>query len=178
MLVGAWIVNALLADYKLSTNGKFVGIAFRIHDSRVWLMINLSRWFRLVFRLILAALYAFVGFTHLQKPAMFLQITPDWVPFPLQVVLATGICEIIGAIALCTPKFRRAAGWALALYAVCVFPANVKHALDDFAAHGDHMNWWYHGPRFLFQPVFVWWALWAGDVTDWPFARRFKKLHV
>jgi uncharacterized membrane protein len=123
-------------------------------------------------RLSLAVLYAFAGFAHLQKPDMFLQITPDWVPFPAHVVWVTGICEILGAIGLCTVRFRRIAAWALALYAVCVYPANIKHAMDDFAAHGAAMNWWYHVPRLLFQPVFVWWALWAGSLTNWPFDKQ------
>ena len=60
----------------------------------------------------------------------------------------------------------------LALYAVCVFPANVHHALDHVAVAGLPSSWWYHAPRLLFQPVFVWWALWAGEVVDWPFRRR------
>lgn len=84
----------------------------------------------------------------------------------------TGVCEVAGAIALAfIPRLRFAAGVGLALYAVCVFPANINHAVNDIAVGGSHMSWWYHGPRLLFQPVFVWWALWAGSVTDWPFRR-------
>ena len=30
----------------------------------------------------------------------------------------------------------------------------------------------YHIPRMFAQPIIVWWALWAGGVTDWPFRRR------
>ena len=55
-------------------------------------------------------------------------ITPNWAPFPLQVIFATVLCEIAGAIALNT-RLRCAAGAALALYAVCVYPANIKHAM-------------------------------------------------
>ncbi|MEQ1756631.1 MAG: hypothetical protein ABL973_21125, partial [Micropepsaceae bacterium] len=62
-----------------------------------------------------------------------------------------------------------AAGVMLALYAICVFPANVKHAMEDVALGGTRLSWWYHGPRLAFQPVFVWWALFCGDVTSWPF---------
>jgi uncharacterized membrane protein len=127
---------------------------------------------RAFFRYALAAIYAFVGIAHLLKPEIFVKITPSWVPFPHWVILATGVCEIAGALGLLTANYRRAAGWALALYAVCVFPANIKHALDDCAAHGKAMNGWYHGPRLLFQPVFVWWALWVGGITNWPFAQR------
>ncbi len=128
---------------------------------------------RTVLRLLLAAIYFIAGVAHLRAPAGFLQITPFWVPWPEAVVLATGLGEIAGAVALAfIPRLRRAAGIALAAYAVCVFPANINHALNDIAIGGVDMNWWYHGPRLLFQPVAVWWALWVGGVVDWPFGKR------
>jgi uncharacterized membrane protein len=59
----------------------------------------------------------------------------------------------------------------LAAYAVAVFPVNVHHALDGVAVGGAVLGWGYHLPRLLFQPVFVWWALFAGGVVDWPWRR-------
>jgi uncharacterized membrane protein len=132
-------------------------------------MVQQNTRLRSCFRFALAAIYAFAGLAHLQWPEIFAQITPSWVPYPHLVILVTGLYEILGAIGLLTKKFRYAAGWGLALYAICVFPANIKHALDDFSAHGTAMNGWYHGPRLLFQPFFVWWALWVGGVTNRPF---------
>ena len=126
---------------------------------------------RTVSRFVLAAIYLTAGILHLQSPASFMQIVPEWVPCPYQVVLATGLSEIAGAMALLTTQFRFAAGCALAAYAVCVFPANIKHAVDDIAINGQHLSWWYHGPRLAFQPVLVWWALWAGGVTAWPLSK-------
>jgi uncharacterized membrane protein len=124
------------------------------------------------FRILLALIYLIAGVAHVRSPSGFLQITPAWVPWPETVVFLTGLCEIAGAIALAfVPRLRRAAGIALALYAVCVFPANINHAVNDVAVGGTDLSWWYHGPRLAFQPLFVWWALWAGDVIDWPFAR-------
>ncbi len=128
---------------------------------------------RTALRFILAVIYFIAGVAHIRSPAGFVQITPDWVPAPQFVVLATGLCEIAGAVALAfIPRLRRAAGIGLAAYAVCVFPANINHALNDIAVGGVQMSWWYHGPRLLFQPVAVWWALWAGGVTDWPFGAK------
>ena len=92
-------------------------------------------------------------------------------PEPRLVVLVTGACEIAGAIALMTGRLRYAAGVMLALYAVCVYPANIKHAMDSVAIGGSKLGWGYHGPRLAFQPVFVWWALFAGGVIDWPFGK-------
>lgn len=99
----------------------------------------------------------------------FLLIVPDWVPYPGEVVLLTGICEIAGGIALLTSRLRWWAGVLLAIYAVCVFPANLKHAFMGVHVSPLPDSWWYHGPRLLFQPVLVWWALFCAGVIDWPF---------
>lgn len=128
---------------------------------------------RAALRYSLAAIYVIAGVAHIRSPAGFVQITPDWVPAPQFVVLVTGLCEIAGAVALAfVPRLRRAAGIGLAAYAVCVFPANINHAINDIAVGGVQMSWWYHGPRLLFQPVAVWWALWVSGVTDWPFGAK------
>lgn len=126
---------------------------------------------RSILRWTLAAAYLSVGIVHLRSPEAFLPIVPLWVPFPRDVVLITGACEIAGSIALCTTRLRFLAGVMLALYAVCVYPANIKHAVDGITVGGAHLGWWYHVPRLAFQPVIVWWALFAGRVVDWPFGR-------
>jgi uncharacterized membrane protein len=130
-----------------------------------------NRW---ALRAVLAIIYAYAGYVHLRSPDFFLPIVPAWVPEPRLVVLATGACEIAGAVALMTGRLRYVAGVMLALYAVCVYPANIKHALDSVAIGGSKLGWGYHGPRLAFQPVFVWWALFAGGVIDWPFGHRTK----
>ena len=117
----------------------------------------------------LAVLYAVAGTLHIVSPGAFLLITPDWVPFPRQVIVGTGLCELAGAAGLLTRRVRSLAGGALALYAVCVFPANIKHAIHGLPVGHVQLGWWYHLPRLAFQPVFVWWALVAGGVVDWPF---------
>jgi uncharacterized membrane protein len=120
----------------------------------------------------LAALYALVGAVHLAAADAMMPLMPGWVPAPRLVILGTGLCEIAGAAGLLIPRLRRAAAVGLALYAVCVYPANLKHALDHVHVDGIPDSWWYHGPRLAFQPVFVWAALWAGGLIDWPFRRR------
>jgi len=97
---------------------------------------------------------------------------PDWVPAPRVTVLATGLCEVAGAGGLLTQRFRWVAGVMLALYAVCVFPANVKHAFGHVPIGATQLGWWYHGPRLALQPMIVWWALFGAGVVDWPFRRR------
>ncbi len=127
---------------------------------------------RNVLRWVIAAAYLFVGIVHLRSPNGFMPIVPDWVPYPLETILLTGVCEIAGAIGLMIPRFRRAAAWGLAAYAVCVFPANIKHAVEGVIIGGTQLGWGYHAPRLAFQPVLVWWALFAGGIVTWPFGRK------
>ena len=126
-----------------------------------------ERW-RLVLRWLLAAVYIAAGIGHLTVPDSFLLLVPDWVPAPRTVILATGVCEITGALALLSTRWRRLAGVMLAIYAVCVFPANIKHAIEGVHISDLTDSWWYHAPRLAFQPVFVWWALFSSGVIDWP----------
>lgn len=124
------------------------------------------------FRWLLALIYLAAGVIHIRSPGGFVAITPDWVPSPHAVVFWTGVAEIAGAVGLMIPRLRFAAGVGLALYALCVWPANFNHALNDIAIGGNRLPWAYHGPRLLLQPVIIWWALWVGGVTDWPFRKR------
>jgi hypothetical protein len=64
------------------------------------------------------------------------------------------------------------AGVMLALYAVLVFPANIKHAIEGIHLPPVPDSWWYHGPRLLVQPVLVWWALFCAGAIDWPWHKR------
>ena len=126
---------------------------------------------RNVMRWTMAAFYVVAGVGHALRPDAFLPIVPDWVPFPREVILLTGLCEIAGAAALLTTRLRAAAGIMLALYALCVWPANIKHAVDHIVLPPIPDTWWYHGPRLAFQPVLIWWALFCAGVIDWPWRR-------
>lgn len=126
-----------------------------------------------ILRWLLAVFYLAAGVIHLVNPAPFLTITPDWVPMPGAVVLLTGVAEILGAIGLAQPfsvRLRQAAGWGLALYALCVWPANVNHMMIDLTRADGGLGLGYHVPRMFAQPVIIWVSLWVGECL--PLRRR------
>lgn len=126
------------------------------------------RWF-------LVVAYFAAGVLHILVPEPFLGIMPDLVPLPEQVVLLTGIAEIVGAVGLAqgaSARVQRAAAIGLALYALCVWPANIQHMFDDLARRDSGLGLAYHIPRMIAQPIIIWAALWCARVIDWPFVRR------
>jgi len=110
-------------------------------------------------RLAMAAALLFAGSDHLLTPERYLPMMPGFLPYPLELVLFTGLCELAGAIGLVLPRWRRWAAMALALYFVCVFPANIKNALDGLPSAQ-----WYYWLRLPFQPLIMLWALYAGEL--------------
>jgi uncharacterized membrane protein len=123
---------------------------------------------RAVMRWILAAFFVAAAVAHVTVPDTLLKIMPDWVPLPRAVIVGTGLFEFAASAAFVTKPLRFWAGIALAVYAVCVWPANIKQAIDGIVLPHIPDSWWYHGPRLAFQPVIVWWALFSAGVIDWP----------
>jgi uncharacterized membrane protein len=123
----------------------------------------------------MAIFYLLAGVMHLRAPEAFLPTMPSWAPAPREVILFTGACEIAGTIALVTRPLRWWAGVMLALYAACVFPANIKHAVYNVQLPQLPTSWWYHAPRLALQPVIIWWALYCAQVVSWPFRGRLDR---
>ncbi|MDB5630797.1 MAG: hypothetical protein JWQ51_3137, partial [Tardiphaga sp.] len=127
---------------------------------------------RAAMRWAIALFYTAAGLAHLLAPDKLLSITPSWVPYPLQVVLLAGVFEIAVSLVLVTKPLRWGAGVAMAVYALCVWPANFKHAMDAIDLPYVSSSWLYHGPRLAFQPVIMWWSLYDARVNDWPYGNK------
>lgn len=126
---------------------------------------------RAIMRWVISAFYVTAGVAHLAIPEQLIKITPSWVPSAPQVIFLTGVFEFVFSIALVTRPFRHWAGIAMAVYAVCVWPANFKHAIDGVDLPYISDGGIYHSLRLMLQPLIVWWALYCAGVVDWPWRR-------
>ena len=116
----------------------------------------------------MAVALAFTGIDHLVTPERYLPMMPGMIPAPEQVILLTGLLELAGVAALFVTSLRRPAAVLLALYFVGVLPANVHVLLQGASVAGLPDAPAYYAFRLLLQPVFIWWALAAGEVVPLP----------
>jgi uncharacterized membrane protein len=123
---------------------------------------------RALMRIAMAAFFVGGFVLHMRAPDALTKITPAFVPYPYAVALITGWLELAGAIGLLWPRTRRAAGIALALYILAVWPANIHQAFAHIVVPPIPDSWWYHAPRLALQPVLMWWALFCAGVIAWP----------
>ncbi|HEX4443085.1 MAG TPA: hypothetical protein VHZ81_05900 [Galbitalea sp.] len=88
-----------------------------------------------ILRGITAAIFLVMGINHFRPRVargMAAMIPPtirrDGILKPLNLVYFTGVCELLGAVGILLPWTRLAAGIALAVFLVAVFPANAYAA--------------------------------------------------
>jgi len=70
------------------------------------------------------------GVAHLVNPAMFVQIMPAYLPWHYELVIVSGLCEILGGVLIWNKSIRLLVGGGLILLCVLVFPANVNMAIN------------------------------------------------
>ena len=83
----------------------------------------------------LVAAFAVSGVVHLAKPEVYEPLMPGWLPAHREIILGSGVAELLCAAGLALPATRRPAGWASAALLVGVFPGNLKMADDARRSH-------------------------------------------
>lgn len=133
---------------------------------------TISRWARLIARVLLGLALTSAGISHLGSArAEFQAQVPPWVPLdPDFVVLASGVVEIILGIALIVLfRWKGWVGIATALFFIAIFPGNISQFVNGIDAFGLDTDL-ARGIRLLFQPLLVLWALWS--TGGWALIKR------
>jgi uncharacterized membrane protein len=88
-------------------------------------------------RYLLAVAMVTVGVLHFATPAFFVGIMPRMLPAGthLPLVLVSGVFEVLGGIGLLPARSRRFSAFGLMALYVCVFPANLRMAMEPETFH-------------------------------------------
>jgi len=79
---------------------------------------------------ILVGILAVSGTIHLVRPETYERTMPSFVSAHREVILGSGVAELVLAAGLLAPPTRRLAGWGSVGLLLAVFPANLKMAAD------------------------------------------------
>jgi uncharacterized membrane protein len=98
------------------------------------------------------------GIAHFVFADLEARIVPPQIPHVHDVVLASGLLELLGAFGLALPWTRRAAGWGLFLLTLAVTPANIYmlQVHEQFP-----VPLWLLWLRLPLQVVLLWLILWG-----------------
>ncbi|QDT95282.1 DoxX family protein [Gimesia aquarii] len=76
-------------------------------------------------KFVLAVFMIVAGTMHFVNPEFFLKIVPPYLQLHKELVLLSGICEILLGVLLLIPKCSHLAAWGIIALLIAVFPANI-----------------------------------------------------
>ena len=123
--------------------------------------------FKRVMLWIMGIFYVVAGLAHLVRTDYYLPMMPAYLPAHRELVLLSGVAEVVLGIAVLIPQTRRLAAWGVILLLIAIFPANLHIALHNVplfgAAQGAGIwNW----VRLPFQLVLIAWAWWYTQPSE------------
>ncbi|MBL8816485.1 MAG: DoxX family protein [Planctomyces sp.] len=117
---------------------------------------------KLISRFILAIFMIGAGTMHFVNPEFFLKIMPPYLPLHKELVLASGVCEVLLGALLLIPKYSRLAAWGIMGLLIAVFPANVYLFQNQDILPAPPIV---HLMRLPLQGLFILWAYWHTKPT-------------
>ena len=106
----------------------------------------------------LSGLFVFAGLMHFVIPGKYASIMPSWVPYQLEAVYLSGVCEIVGGLGILIPSLRRLAGLGLIALLIAVFPANVQMLVNSMGSHTSALYQVLLWLRLPLQPLLIVWV--------------------
>lgn len=108
-----------------------------------------------------ASMLLFTGIGHFAYTNGMAAMIPNFISFKREIILITGIMEIVFAIGLFLPNHKNIIGWALIVFLLMILPANIKAAIENINFQSGETN----GPgenylwfRIPLQIFFIFWV--------------------
>jgi uncharacterized membrane protein len=116
-------------------------------------------------RLAMSGMLLFTTIGHFRYTAGMAMMLPALVPFRRELILFTGVFEIVAAIGLLSEKYVLRASWLLIVFLIMVLPANlyaswhhISYQRADFTGPGLKYLWF----RIPLQLLFIGWVYYFG----------------
>jgi uncharacterized membrane protein len=105
--------------------------------------------------------YVLAAVAHFVRTDVYLPMMPPYLPAHRELILLSGVAEVVLGLAVLVPQTRRLAARGIILLLIAIFPANLHIAIHDVPLFGATQgagiwNW----VRLPFQGVLIAWAWW------------------
>ena len=109
--------------------------------------------------IVIATFFTCGGIAHFVVADFFTKAMPSYLSHHFELVIISGVFEILGAVGILVPKTRLLAGYCLIALIIAVYPANIDMALNPEKFPDIPVIFLYI--RLPFQFLFIWFVWWA-----------------
>ena len=92
---------------------------------------NTSLNMRILFLILISVFFISAGIYHFINPGFFTNIMPSYIGYHWELVIISGVFEVLGGIGLLVPKTRRFAAYGLIALCIAVLPANINMLVNS-----------------------------------------------
>ncbi|WP_238805579.1 DoxX family protein [Emticicia aquatica] len=104
---------------------------------------------------VMSAFFIYAGISHFTTKNFFMKAMPPYIPKHEEMVILSGIAEIVLGIGLIFKQTQALAAWGIILLLIAVFPANIYMATSGkFKKIPQPLLWL----RLPLQIILIWWA--------------------
>ena len=116
------------------------------------------RKIKFVTKVIFGLFFVAAGLNHFLSPDFYLMIMPPYLPLQSELVIISGVAEVVFGIGLLIPPMSRVSAWGLIALLIAVFPANIHMAANPelYPNISIALLWL----RLPMQGVLILWAFW------------------
>ena len=113
---------------------------------------------KIAVKIIFALFFVAAGVNHFINPPFYLKIMPPYLPWHYELVILSGLAEIVLGIGLLIPKLSRMAAWGIIALLIAVFPANLHMTMHpELYPDIPLITLWI---RLPIQGLLILWAFW------------------
>ncbi|MEO7674670.1 MAG: hypothetical protein ABIU09_11415, partial [Pyrinomonadaceae bacterium] len=113
-------------------------------------------------RAAMSAMLLLAGIAHFIYFEPMVAMMPDFIPWKLEIVYFTGVCEFLAAAGLLWDKTAKLTSVMLIIFFVAILPANIMGSLKGVNIPGAEYGIWYLLFRVPLQIFFIWWVWYFG----------------
>lgn len=110
----------------------------------------------------MAAMLLLAGIAHFIYFEQMAAMMPDFIPFKLEIVYFTGICELLAVFGLLWNRTTKLTSVMLIIFFLAILPANIMGAVKGVNIPGSEYGVWYLLFRVPLQIFFIWWVYYFG----------------
>ena len=109
-------------------------------------------------RWLFGILFILAGLNHFRSPDFYINIMPPYLPWHRELVVISGVAEIVLGALLLFRRWAALAGWGLIALLVAIFPANLHMAMHPelYPSIAPAALWM----RLPVQGLLIAWAYW------------------
>ena len=108
-------------------------------------------------KFILAVFMIGAGVMHFAKPDFYIKIMPPYLPAHYELVILSGVFEVVLGVLLLVPKVSKLAAWGMIALLIAVFPANIYIFQNPEVLPAPSIL---HLLRLPLQGLLILWAYW------------------